>query len=64
MMIQQFIISYLCNYKVRKANKKRREKNIKTNNYLYKKGYISYSSYFNSMNNYSNCYKYDKYMFR
>lgn len=50
--------------KVRKANKKRREKNIKTNNYLYKKGYISYSSYFNSMNNYSNCYKYDKYMFR
>ena len=29
-------------------------------NYLYRNGYISYRRYFNSMNNYSNNYKYEK----
>ena len=48
--------------RLRKANKKRRTKNIKINNYLYKNRHISYSSYFNSMNNYMNSYKYDKWL--
>ena len=43
---------------VKKSNYNRRKYNMKYIRYLYDKGYISYKRYFNSMNNYINCYKY------
>ena len=43
---------------VKSDNKKRRDNNIKKNNYLYSTNSISYKKYFNSMNNYNNSYKY------
>lgn len=45
---------------IKKENKKRRDENIKKDNYLYKNGLISYKTYFNSMNNYKNSFKYAK----
>ena len=46
--------------KIKSSNKKRRDKNIKYIYYLYSNGYISYSRYFCSINNYMNSYKYCK----
>ena len=46
--------------KIKSSNKRRRDNNIKKINYLYENNYISYQRYFNSMNNYSNSYKYTK----
>ena len=43
---------------VKSENKRRRNNNVKKNNYLYSNGFISYKKYFNSMNNYMNSYKY------
>ena len=50
--------------KVRKENNHRRKKNISNNNYLYNNGYIEFKKYFNSMSNYLNSYKYDKWLYR
>ena len=50
--------------KVRKENNYRRKKNISNNNYLYNNGYIEFRKYFNSMSNYLNGYKYDKWLYR
>lgn len=46
--------------KVKGDNRRRRDKKIRYNDYLFDKGYISYRRYFNSMNNYNNSYKYGK----
>ena len=48
------------NIRIKSENKRRRDKNIKKNNYLYNNGYITYKRYFNSMNNYKNSYKFAK----
>jgi len=44
--------------RIKGENQKRREKNIKSVNYLFRNGYITYKKYFNSMSNYMNGYKY------
>ena len=45
---------------IKSENKRRKNNNIKKNNYLYRNGLISYKKYFNSMNNYNNSYKFAK----
>ena len=43
---------------IKSENKRRRNNNIKKNDYLYSNGFIDYKKYFHSMNNYMNSYKY------
>ena len=43
---------------IKSENKRRRNNNIKKNDYLYSNGFIDYKRYFNSVNNYMNSYKY------
>ena len=54
------IINDRLNIRIKSENKRRRNNNIKKNNYLYENCLISYKRYFNSMNNYMNSYKYAK----
>ena len=55
------ILNYIRNNKtIIKIKSSNKSNNIKKINYLYKNNYISYQKYFNSINNYSNSYKYIK----
>lgn len=46
--------------KLRRDTVNKIRKNLKKSNYLYKNNYISFKSYFSSVNNYQNTFKYDK----
>lgn len=46
--------------RIKKENKKRRDHNMKEVNYLFRNNFISYSSFFCSIHNYLNSYKYAK----
>lgn len=46
--------------KLRRDTINKIRKNLKKSNYLYKNNYISFKSYFSSVNNYQNTFKYDK----